>query len=81
MGDLLTPIIAAASALLGVDLTGAINARSDKRKDEALERQQLHQESVQERNHLRELDADRKSAGSAFPGSNPGAATRDTKGP
>ncbi|MFF4120310.1 hypothetical protein ACFY0P_43675 [Streptomyces sp. NPDC001714] len=60
MGDLLTPIITAASALLGVGLTGAINARSDKRKDKALERQQVHHESVQERNHIRELHAEHK---------------------
>ncbi|MGW1563810.1 hypothetical protein ACWCQ1_46205 [Streptomyces sp. NPDC002144] len=60
MGDLLTPIITAASALLGVGLTGALNARSDKRKDRALERQQAHQESVQERNHIRELHAEHK---------------------
>lgn len=60
MGDLLAPIIAAASALLGVGLTGAINARSDKRKDKALERQQVHHESVQDRNHIRELHAEHK---------------------
>ncbi|MFE3168281.1 hypothetical protein [Streptomyces sp. NPDC059224] len=60
MGDLLTPIISAASALLGVGLTGAISARSDKRKDKALERQQLHQESAQERTHIRELHAEHK---------------------
>ncbi|MDX2849281.1 hypothetical protein PV342_12580 [Streptomyces sp. PA03-3a] len=60
MGDLLTPIITAAAALLGVGLTGAISARSDKRKDRALERQQVQQNSFQERSHIRELHAEHK---------------------
>ncbi|MFF4500381.1 hypothetical protein [Streptomyces sp. NPDC001401] len=58
MSDLLTPIIAAVSALSGAALTGFISARSERRKEQALERQQQRQQEAEDRGQLRELKAE-----------------------
>ncbi|MEU7166684.1 hypothetical protein AB0A70_18910 [Streptomyces morookaense] len=58
MADLLTPIIAAISALSGAALTGFIGARSERRKEHALERQQQRQQEAEDRSQVRELRAE-----------------------
>ncbi|WP_405088817.1 hypothetical protein [Microbispora sp. NBC_01389] len=58
MNDYVTPVIAAASALAGATITAVINARSERRREQALERQQLHEERVRLNHQLRDLQAD-----------------------
>ncbi|WP_327156348.1 hypothetical protein [Streptomyces tubercidicus] len=58
MADLLSPIIAAISALSGAALTGFIGARSERRKEQALGRQQQRQQEAEDRSQVRELKAE-----------------------
>lgn len=58
MTDLFTPGIAAVSALSGAALTGFIGARSERRKEQALERQQQRQQEAEDRRQVRELRAE-----------------------
>lgn len=51
----MTTAIAIVGTLLGSGLTAFVTARVERRKNEALERQQIRQEAAQERAALREL--------------------------
>ena len=58
MADLFSPIIAAISALSGAALTGFISARSERRKEQALDRQQHRQQEAADRSQALELKAE-----------------------
>ncbi|MFD7619433.1 hypothetical protein [Streptomyces sp. NPDC059802] len=51
----MTTVIAIVGTLMGSGLTAFVTARTERRKDEALERQQIRQEGAQDRTQLREL--------------------------
>ena len=52
---LMTTAIGIVGTLMGSGLTAFVTARTERRKDEALERQQIRQEASQDRSQLREL--------------------------